>query len=74
MAVLLSEAQARIAKRECVLETTLTKRMSEDLCEFFVERGLNASFLHSGVSAIGRLEILDTVSYTHLTLPTILLV
>ena len=60
---LLGEIQARVAKEERVLVTTLTKKMAEDLTDYFAERGVRVEYLHSDV---------DTpVSYTHLTLPTI---
>lgn len=52
------EAQLASEKGERVLVTTLTKRMSEDICEFMRERGMRAEYLHSDIDAIERVEIL----------------
>lgn len=52
------EATLAIEKGERVLVTTLTKRMSEDICEFMRERGMRAEYLHSDIDALERVEIL----------------
>lgn len=52
------EAILAIEQGERVLVTTLTKRMSEDICEFMRERGMRAEYLHSDIDAIERVEIL----------------
>ncbi len=52
------EATLAVERGERVLVTTLTKRMSEDLCEFMRERGMRAEYLHSDIDAIERVEIL----------------
>jgi excinuclease ABC subunit B len=56
---LLGEIQTRIQKRERVLVTTLTKRMAEDLTEYFQERGVRVRYLHSEINSIERIEILQ---------------
>ncbi|NOT20834.1 MAG: excinuclease ABC subunit UvrB [Sideroxydans sp.] len=55
---LMSEANARIAQGERVLVTTLTKRMAEDLTEYFAEHGLNVRYLHSDIETVERVEII----------------
>lgn len=52
------ESMLAIEHGERVLVTTLTKRMSEDICEFMRERGMRAEYLHSDIDAIERVEIL----------------
>jgi excinuclease ABC subunit B len=56
---LLAEIQERIDLKERVLVTTLTKRMAEDLTEYFQERGVKVRYLHSEIQAIERIEILQ---------------
>ncbi len=58
---LLSEIQTRIQKHERVLVTTLTKRMAEDLTEYFQERGVRVRYLHSEINSIERIEILQNL-------------
>ena len=48
----------RVARRERVLVTTLTRRTAEDLAEYLKEAGLKARYLHAEVDAIERVEIL----------------
>jgi len=55
---LLNEIRKRIAVNERVLVTTLTKRMSEDLSEFYTEMGIKCAYLHSEVSTLDRIRIL----------------
>lgn len=52
------EIKARIEKRQRVLVTTLTKRMSEELTEFLRDQGIKVQYLHSDVDTLERLEIL----------------
>lgn len=54
----INEATNAIESGERVLITTLTKRMSEDICEFMRERGMRAEYLHSDIDALERVEIL----------------
>ncbi len=58
---LLSEIQTRSDRQERVLVTTLTKRMAEDLTEYFEERGVRVRYLHSEISSIERIEILQAL-------------
>ena len=55
---LLSEIRARTAAGERVLVTTLTKRMAEDLTEYFHEHGVKVRYLHSDIETVERVEIL----------------
>ena len=55
---LLGEIRARVAKEQRVLVTTLTKRMAEDLTEYYSELGVKVRYLHSDIDAIERVEIL----------------
>ena len=55
---LLAEIRLREAKRERVLVTTLTKRMSEDLTDYLQQAGVRVRYLHSDIDAIERMEIL----------------
>ncbi|HJL17746.1 MAG TPA: excinuclease ABC subunit UvrB [Sandaracinaceae bacterium LLY-WYZ-13_1] len=55
---LLEEIRARVAKDERVLVTTLTKRMAEDLTEYFTELDVRCRYLHSDVDTLERIEIL----------------
>lgn len=55
---LLSEIHLRIEKHERVLVTTLTKRMAEDLTEYYAEQGIRVRYLHSDVDTVERVEII----------------
>jgi excinuclease ABC subunit B len=55
---LLHEIRLRAERNERVLVTTLTKRMSEDLAEYYAEVGVKCSYLHSEVSTLDRVKIL----------------
>ena len=55
---LIKEIRIRTEKKERVLVTTLTKRMSEDLAEYLTEMGIRVKYLHSEIGAIERIEIL----------------
>jgi excinuclease ABC subunit B len=55
---LLNEIRMRTEKNERVLVTTLTKRMSEDLAEYYTEVGVKCAYLHSEVSTLDRMKIL----------------
>lgn len=56
---LLAELVERVERQERTLITTLTKRMAEDLTEYFQERGLQVRYLHSEIHTIERIEILQ---------------
>ncbi|AXK39773.1 excinuclease ABC subunit UvrB [Crenobacter cavernae] len=55
---LLSEIKLRIDKNERVLVTTLTKRMSEQLADYYTEHGLKVRYLHSDIDTVERVEII----------------
>jgi excinuclease ABC subunit B len=55
---LLHEIRLRGERNERVLVTTLTKRMSEDLAEYYAEVGVRCAYLHSEVSTLDRIKIL----------------
>jgi excinuclease ABC subunit B len=55
---LLEEIRLRAARNQRVLVTTLTKRMSEDLSEYFLEVGVKCRYLHSEIETLERVKIL----------------
>ena len=55
---LMEEISARTAKNERVLVTTLTKKMAEDLTEYFKNAGIKVRYMHSDVETIERMEII----------------
>lgn len=55
---LLSEIRKRVQQNERVLVTTLTKRMAEDLTEYFSEHGVRVRYLHSDIDTLERVEII----------------
>ncbi len=55
---LLNEIRARAAAGERVLVTTLTKRMAEDLSEYYAEAGVRCRYLHAEVDTLERVKIL----------------
>ncbi|MEO8003876.1 MAG: excinuclease ABC subunit UvrB [Betaproteobacteria bacterium] len=55
---LLSQITERVARKERVLVTTLTKRMSEDLTDYLAEHGVKVRYLHSDIETVERVEII----------------
>ncbi|MFD8913518.1 excinuclease ABC subunit UvrB [Streptomyces sp. NPDC059575] len=55
---LLEQIRERSARGERTLVTTLTKKMSEDLTDYFDEQGVRVRYLHSGVTTMRRVELL----------------
>ena len=55
---LLHEIRARVDKGERVLVTTLTKRMAEDLAEYYSEVGVRCRYMHSEIETLERVKIL----------------
>jgi len=55
---LMGEANERIKNGERVLVTTLTKRMAEQLTEYFSEHGIKVRYLHSDIETVERVEII----------------
>src|SRR5215217_4405375 len=55
---LLEEVRLRVSRNERVLVTTLTKRMAEDLTEYYADVGVRVRYLHSDIDAIERMAII----------------
>ncbi len=58
---LMEEIRSRAERNERVLVTTLTKRMAEDLAEYYTELGLRVRYLHSEVETLDRVKILRSL-------------
>ncbi len=56
---LLEEIQVRIERDERTLVTTLTKRMAEELNEYFLKLNIKTAYIHSDVDTLDRIKILD---------------
>ena len=55
---LIKEIRLRVARKERVLITTMTKRMAEDLADYLAGLGIRVRYLHSEIEALDRVEIL----------------
>jgi excinuclease ABC subunit B len=55
---LLEEIRKRVKRKERVLVTTLTKRMAEDLTEYYADLGVLVKYLHSDIDTLDRVEII----------------
>ncbi|MBM4324455.1 MAG: excinuclease ABC subunit UvrB, partial [Deltaproteobacteria bacterium] len=55
---LLGEIRKRVKRKERVLVTTLTKRMAEDLTEYYADLGIRVKYLHSDIDTLERVEII----------------
>ncbi|MFD4246058.1 excinuclease ABC subunit UvrB [Streptomyces sp. NPDC058525] len=55
---LVHEIRRRVEKDERILVTTLTKKMAEDLTDYFLELGIQVRYLHSDVDTLRRIELL----------------
>jgi excinuclease ABC subunit B len=55
---LLGQIRKRIEKKERVLVTTLTKKMAEDLTDYYTELGIKTRYLHSDIDTLDRVEII----------------
>jgi excinuclease ABC subunit B len=55
---LLGEIRDRVDRNERVLVTTLTKKMAEDLTDYFLDKGVKVQYLHSDVDTLRRVELL----------------
>jgi len=55
---LLEEIRSRVKNKERVLVTTLTKRMAEDLTEYYADLGIRVKYLHSDIDTLDRVEII----------------
>ncbi|WP_320169855.1 excinuclease ABC subunit UvrB [Maridesulfovibrio sp.] len=58
---LLAECKEREKRNERVLITTLTKRMSEDLTEYFNQMGVKAKYLHSDIDTMERMAVIQSL-------------
>jgi excinuclease ABC subunit B len=58
---LIPRIEDRVAKKERVLVTTLTKRMAEDLSAYLEERKVKVTYLHSDVKTLDRIKILTSL-------------
>ncbi|MFO7839360.1 MAG: excinuclease ABC subunit UvrB [Desulfosalsimonadaceae bacterium] len=56
---LLDEIRLRIERNERVLVTTLTKRMAEDLTEYYTDLGIRVRYLHSDIKTLERIDIIQ---------------
>ncbi len=56
---LMEEIQKRVERDERTLVTTLTKRMAEELNDYFVKMGIRTAYIHSDVETMDRIQILD---------------
>ncbi|NOY65206.1 MAG: excinuclease ABC subunit UvrB [Nitrospirae bacterium] len=55
---LMKEIQQRVSRGERVLVTTLTKKMAEDLTDYYTDLGIRARYLHSDIDTLERVEII----------------
>ncbi|HET9946551.1 MAG TPA: excinuclease ABC subunit UvrB [Patescibacteria group bacterium] len=60
---LMTEIQKRVEKKQRVLVTTLTKRMSEELTSYLEENGVKVTYLHSDIETLERQDILDRLRH-----------
>lgn len=58
---LLKEIRIRSKRKERVLVTTLTKKMAEELTEYYAELGVKVSYMHSDVDTLERIEIIKSL-------------
>jgi len=58
---LLEEIQKRLDRNERVLVTTLTKRMAEDLTEYYSDIGIKVQYLHSDIGTLERMDIIHNL-------------
>ena len=56
---LLGEVRKKVAKDQRILVTTLTKRMAEDLTDYYAKIGIKVRYLHSEIDTLERVEIID---------------
>lgn len=58
---LLAEVRKKVAKDQRILITTLTKRMAEDLTDYYAKIGIKVRYLHSEIDTLERVEIIDNL-------------
>jgi excinuclease ABC subunit B len=62
---LLEEIRVRSARNDAVLVTTLTKRMAEDLTQYYEELGVRVRYLHSDIKTLERVELIRDLRQRH---------
>ncbi|MCL2367742.1 MAG: excinuclease ABC subunit UvrB [Oscillospiraceae bacterium] len=62
---LMAEIHTRIAKKERTLVTTLTKKMAEDLTQYFTNTGLKVRYMHHDITTLERMEIIRDLRLGH---------
>ena len=62
---LMGKIKERVAKKERVIVTTLTKRMAEDLSEHLARNGIKVAYLHSEIKTLDRLKIIKDLRTGH---------
>ena len=60
---LLHEIRERVGKKERVLVTTLTKKMAEELTEYYIELGIKVKYMHSDIDTLERIEIISELRH-----------
>lgn len=60
---LLHEIRERVDKKERVLVTTLTKKMAEELTEYYIELGIKVKYMHSDIDTLERIEIISELRH-----------
>ena len=63
---LLEEIRIRVERNEAVLVTTLTKRMSEDLTQYYEDLGVRVRYLHSDIKTLERVELIRDLRHREL--------
>ena len=63
---LLGEINARVEKNERTFITTLTKKMAEDLTDYFKEMGIKVKYMHSDIKTLERTEIIRDCAWVSL--------
>mgnify|MGYP001165307616 CR=1 FL=1 len=60
---LIQRIKEKISQKQRILVTTLTKKMAEELSEYFIEMGIKTHYLHSEIDTLERIEILRDLRY-----------
>ncbi len=58
---IIDEIKKRVAKKQRVLVTTITKKLSEEITDYMIEQGIKVQYLHSEIVTLERLEILQSL-------------
>ena len=60
---LIQRIKEKVSQKQRILVTTLTKKMAEELSEYFIEMGIKTHYLHSEIDTLERIEILRDLRY-----------